>query len=49
MPSVKLKASEQSLQITFPPDWLENNPLTQADFIREAEWLKRVGIELTLS
>ena len=49
MPSVQLKASEQSLQITFPPDWLENNPLTQADFIREAEWLKRVGIELTLS
>ena len=48
MPSVELKAAEQSLEIQFPDGWLENNPLTQADFIQEAEWLKRIGIELSV-
>jgi exopolyphosphatase/guanosine-5'-triphosphate,3'-diphosphate pyrophosphatase len=46
MPNVHLQAREQSLEIQFPAGWLEKNPLTQADFTQEAEWLKRIGIEL---
>lgn len=48
MPQVQLKAAEQSLEIQFPKGWLEANPLTQADFTQEAEWLKRVDIELSV-
>ena len=48
MPEVQLKAREQSLEIQFPDGWLANNPLTQADFTQEAEWLKRIGVELNV-
>ncbi|WP_341304311.1 exopolyphosphatase [Pseudomonas sp. TMP25] len=48
MPCVQLIAREQRLEIQFPEGWLHNNPLTQADFIQEAEWLKRIGIELSV-
>lgn len=47
MPEVQFKASDDSLEIQFPQGWLAANPLTQADFEAEAEWLKR--IDLTLS
>ena len=46
---MQLKAAEQRLDIQFPEGWLESNPLTQADFTQEAEWLKRIGIELSVS
>ena len=49
MPNVQLKAAEQRLEIQFPDGWLESNPLTQADFTQEAEWLKRIAIELVVS
>ncbi len=48
MPQVQLKAHEQTLELVFPENWLEANPLTQADFVREADWLKRVGIDLSV-
>ncbi|UTW09726.1 exopolyphosphatase [Pseudomonas benzenivorans] len=48
MPQVQLRADQSSLEIHFPDDWLAANPLTQADFTQEAEWLKRVGIELSV-
>jgi len=35
--------------VIFPAGWLEKNPLTQADFEQEAQWLTRVGIVLTVS
>ncbi|MHA6494876.1 exopolyphosphatase [Pseudomonas borbori] len=47
MPTVQLLASDQSLEIVFPGNWLDANPLTQADFTQEAEWLKRIGIDLS--
>src|SRR5690606_13706144 len=47
MPQVQFKAGDNSLEILFPEGWLAANPLTQADFEAEAEWLKR--IDLTLS
>ena len=48
MPKVQLHASAQSLEIVFPTDWLDANPLTQADFTQEAGWLKRIGVELSV-
>ncbi len=49
MPQVQLRAQGQQLQIRFPEGWLEANPLTQADFAQEAEWLARVGFALQVS
>ncbi len=49
MPKVQLKASGNSFDVQFPKGWLEANPLTQADFEQEAEWLKRIDFELKVS
>lgn len=46
MPEVELKARGNTLQIRFPEDWLEANPLIQADFEQEAQWLKKAGMKL---
>ncbi|MBF7142285.1 MULTISPECIES: exopolyphosphatase [Pseudomonas] len=48
MPQVQLQAGKDTLDVAFPAGWLENNPLTQADFALEAEWLTRVGFTLTV-
>lgn len=48
MPKVQMQAGPQSLDLTFPAGWLEANPLTQADFEQEAEWLTRIGFSLTV-
>ncbi|WP_263261829.1 exopolyphosphatase [Pseudomonas sp. RIT-PI-S] len=48
MPQVQLHANGDALDVVFPDGWLENNPLTQADFALEAEWLTRVGFTLTV-
>jgi exopolyphosphatase/guanosine-5'-triphosphate,3'-diphosphate pyrophosphatase len=48
MPKVQLKAGPQSLDLTFPDGWLAANPLTQADFEQEAEWLTRIGFTLSV-
>ena len=49
MPEVKLQAKGQQLSIRFPQGWLENNPLTVADFAQEAEWLTKAGFNLLVS
>ena len=46
---VKLRAHGDHLEVMFPEGWLAQNPLTQADFEQEAQWLTRVGIVLTVS
>ncbi|MEB0206625.1 exopolyphosphatase [Pseudomonas sp. CCC3.1] len=46
---VKLRADGDHLDVIFAEGWLEQNPLTQADFEQEAQWLERVGIVLTIS
>ncbi|BCD85858.1 exopolyphosphatase [Pseudomonas solani] len=48
-PAVQLKVGPQSLAVQFPDDWLAANPLTQADFEQEAEWLKRIDFSLQVS
>ncbi len=47
-PIVTLKAGPRSLAVCFPVGWLEQNPLTQADFEQEAQWLTRIGYTLTV-
>ncbi len=49
MPKVVQQAGPQSLDVHFPEGWLEANPLTQADFAQEAEWLKRLSFTLSVS
>ncbi len=46
---VQLRAEGDHLDVIFAEGWLEQNPLTQADFEQEAQWLERVGIVLTIS
>ena len=48
MPRLQMQAGPQSLDLTFPEGWLAANPLTQADFEQEAEWLTRIGFVLTV-
>jgi len=38
----------KTVRITFPPVWLENNPLSHADLEQEVDYLKSAGIELTV-
>lgn len=47
MPKVQFKTEERSLELIFPEGWLSANPLTQADFEQEAEWLTRVGYRIS--
>jgi exopolyphosphatase/guanosine-5'-triphosphate,3'-diphosphate pyrophosphatase len=46
LPDIKLVAREDSLEIRFPPDWLEDHPLTIADLQTEIENLKTVDFRL---
>jgi len=48
-PACTLKASDNGLDVAFPAEWLDRNPLTKADFAVEAEWLKRIEFDLRVS
>lgn len=47
IPDLELRACDNSLNIRFPENWLEDNPLAAADLTKEAQWLKRVSHQLT--
>ncbi|NLY14279.1 MAG: exopolyphosphatase [Gammaproteobacteria bacterium] len=47
VPELQLVAQPNSLHIRFPEHWLDNNPLTVADFEKEAGWLERINFKLT--
>jgi exopolyphosphatase/guanosine-5'-triphosphate,3'-diphosphate pyrophosphatase len=46
LPAIKLTARADSLEMRFPPDWLDDHPLTVADLQQEIENLKSVGFRL---
>ena len=48
LPPLKLLANQQSLQVVFPPDWLEANRLTLADLDQEKSFLAAVGFDLEI-
>lgn len=37
----------RQFKLEFKPNWLENNPLTEADLLQEQAWLKVLGIKLS--
>jgi exopolyphosphatase/guanosine-5'-triphosphate,3'-diphosphate pyrophosphatase len=48
LPSFTLAAKKNTLTLSFPKDWLDENPLTAADLEEDALRLKGVGIELSV-
>lgn len=43
---MELNARERGLEITIPPDWLEQHPLTLNDLEQEAEYLRAIDVSL---
>lgn len=48
VPEVTVVAGRRSLEVAFPPGWLEAHPLTLADLQEESEFLKAAGFELAV-
>jgi exopolyphosphatase/guanosine-5'-triphosphate,3'-diphosphate pyrophosphatase len=48
-PEVSLSITEQSVCLDFPPQWLEEHPLTRADLDIEKKYLKPIGLKLEYS
>jgi exopolyphosphatase/guanosine-5'-triphosphate,3'-diphosphate pyrophosphatase len=48
LPPIGLVPGNSSVELRFPPGWLDANPLTQADLDQEAAWLKARGFELKI-
>jgi exopolyphosphatase/guanosine-5'-triphosphate,3'-diphosphate pyrophosphatase len=46
LPPIKLTPRPDALEMRFPPGWLDDHPLTVADFQLEIENLKAVGFRL---
>lgn len=44
--NLEFQAEGQQATLAFKDDWLQRNPLTQADLRQEQTWLKAVGISL---
>ncbi|UAW98597.1 exopolyphosphatase [Halopseudomonas nanhaiensis] len=48
MPALAVETSGNALSVVFPEGWLDNNPLTQADFQQEAQSWDKIGYTLTV-
>jgi len=46
IPSMRLQAIGSQLRLRFPPDWLDQHPLTRADIKQELTALEALGIKL---
>ena len=49
LPAIALAPGKDSLELTFPQGWLDDNPLTVADLEQEIEWLRSRGFALTFA
>ena len=49
LPDFSILASERSLTLDFPEDWLQEHPLTSAELTTEQGLLEKFGLELTIS
>ncbi len=47
LPPLSLDANEMGAVLRFPPDWLLQHPLTEADLAQEAAYLAEAGIKLS--
>ena len=48
LPDFALEATADSLSLTFPPDWLEQHPLTARELAAEQEVLAKMGLEIRI-
>jgi exopolyphosphatase/guanosine-5'-triphosphate,3'-diphosphate pyrophosphatase len=46
LPKIEISAKKKSLSLRFPSGWLEEHPLTRADFEEEVGYLRKAGYEL---
>lgn len=46
LPSFKINMDKNKISLKFPKQWLEQLPLTQADLLQEADYLKTIGYKL---
>lgn len=49
LPSIGLTTGKDSLELNFPQQWLDDNPLTAADLEQEESWLRARGFALKLA
>jgi exopolyphosphatase / guanosine-5'-triphosphate,3'-diphosphate pyrophosphatase len=49
LPPIALRAAKDSLDLQFPPGWLDLNPLTAADLKQERDWLRARGFDLSVA
>jgi exopolyphosphatase/guanosine-5'-triphosphate,3'-diphosphate pyrophosphatase len=49
LPEIALAGGTDSLEVRFPPGWLDENPLTAADLEQEQQWLRSRSFELRTS
>ena len=49
LPDFKISIVKSKISIQFPDNWLSQSPLTYADLIQEADYLKSAGFKLTFS
>lgn len=49
LPYVTARAADSKLNITLPLKWLNAHPLTVADLVQEAAWLKITNYRLTFN
>ncbi len=48
LPDIALVVQDRELVLTFPPSWLDENPLKAADLLDEASILRAAGMQLTI-
>ncbi|MFZ2171212.1 MAG: exopolyphosphatase [Methylococcaceae bacterium] len=46
LPNFRIEIIKSRIQLQFPEDWLNQSPLTHADLILEADYLKSAGFKL---
>jgi exopolyphosphatase / guanosine-5'-triphosphate,3'-diphosphate pyrophosphatase len=49
LPEFKIAIIKSRIELRFPGNWLFNSPLTHADLIQEADYLKSAGFKLEFS
>ncbi len=49
LPEFNITITESRIELRFPDNWLLQSPLTQADLIQEADYLKPAGFKLEFS
>jgi exopolyphosphatase/guanosine-5'-triphosphate,3'-diphosphate pyrophosphatase len=49
LPTIRIVAGKDGLELRFPGTWLDDNPLTAADLEQERQWLRARGFELRVA